>query len=141
MTPLIEYVLKHTERGECNCGQCSDRGDKPDPDGHTVDLGFFKVAAKDNPNDGTFISLTRKHQGEFGDCNPLDGCEHSYIELGGWIGDQGLAMQYMGLGVLLGVFKLLPPAILGIPSDDPVFKQMLGAGFLSIQVEPKAVVV
>ena len=45
MESLIDYVLKHTERGECNCGQCLDRGDKPDPVGHTVDLGFFKVAA------------------------------------------------------------------------------------------------
>jgi len=109
MASLVDYVLRHTERGECNCGRCLDRGDKPDPDGHTVDLGFFKVAA-----------------------NPLDGGEHNYMQLGGWIGDQGLAMQYMGLGVLLGVFKLLSPSMLGITSDDPMFMQMIGAGFLSI---------
>ena len=56
------------------------------------------------------------------------------MELGGWIGDQGIAMQYMGLGVLLGVFNLLSPAMLGLTPDDPMFKQMLGMGMLSIQV-------
>lgn len=134
MESLIDYVLKHTERGECNCGQCLDRGDKPDPVGHTVDLGFFKVAAKDNPDKETFLELTQKHRGEFGDCDPMDGGEHNYMELGGWIGDQGIAMQYMGLGVLLGVFNLLSPAMLGLTPDDPMFKQMLGMGMLSIQV-------
>lgn len=139
MTPLVDYVLRHTERGECKCGQCLDRGDNPDPDGHTVDLGFFKVAAKDNPDKETFLRLTSEHLGEFGHCDPFDGSEHNYMELGGWIGDQGIAMQYMGLGVLLGIFNLLSPAMLGITSDDPMFKQMLGAGFLSIQAAKQPV--
>lgn len=139
MTLLADYVINHIERGECNCGQCADRGDKPDPEGHTVDLGFFKVAVKNNPNKETFLRLTKEHRGVFCDCNPPDGGEHSYLELGGWIGDQGLAMQYMGLGVLLGVFTLLSPAILGLQSGDPMFMQMLSAGFLSIQAEPKPV--
>lgn len=139
MTPLVDYVLNHTERGECNCGQCADRGENPDPQGHTIDLGFFKVAAKNNPDKDMFLQLSGAHNGEFGECDPLDGGEHSYMELGGWIGDQGLAMQYMGLGVLLGVFNLLSPAMLGITSDDPLFMQMLGSGFLSIQAERQPV--
>lgn len=139
MTSLVEYVIAHTERGECNCSQCADRGTKSDPDGHTVDLGFFKVAAKDNPDKETFLRLTEEHRGEFGDCNPLDGGEHNYMELGGWIGDQGLTMQYMGLGVSLGIFNLLSPAILGIKSDDPLFMQMLSGGLLAIHVIPETV--
>lgn len=140
MSSLVDYTLSHTVRGECNCGKCIDRGDKSDPDGHTVDIGFFKVAAKDNPDKETFLRLTKEHHGEFGECDPMDGGEHNYMELGGWIGDQGIAMQYMGLGVLLGTFKLLSPAMLGLTSDDPMFKQMLGMGMLSIQAEPKPII-
>lgn len=132
MTPLVDYVINHTERGECNCGQCADRGDNPDPDGHTVDLGFFKLAAKNNPDKDTFIRLSEEHHGEFTSCIPTDGGEHNYLELGGWIGDQGLAMQYMGLGVLLGVFNLISPAMLGIDRSDPLFMQMLGGGLLAV---------
>jgi hypothetical protein len=133
MTELAEYVFQHTERGECHCGKCVDVGEKPDPTGHTVDMVFFKVAAKNSPERGRFIELTNGHQGEFGEgVNPFDGQEHSYLELGGWIGDQGLAMMYMALGVSLGVFNLLSPAILGI--DGPTALQMAGMGFLSIQV-------
>lgn len=140
MTSLVEYVLNHTERGECRCGQCIDRGDKPDPQGHTVDLGFFKVAARNNPDKDTFLRLTEEHRGEYGDYDPVDGSEHNYLELGGWIGDQGLAMQYMGLGVILGAFKLLSPAMLGIEPSDPLFMQMAGAGVLSVQAGSKPVV-
>jgi len=139
---LPEYVLAHTERGACRCGKCIDRCPECDgrgevldapgqvldgppywepcpvcggkPTEHTVDLYFFLVALtrEVSPNAGEFRRLTEAHHGEFTQCNPLDGMEHSYIELGGWIGDQGLAMQYMGLGTLLGVFDLLTPKAL-----------------------------
>lgn len=105
------YVMDHTERGECRCGQCIDRGDAPDPTGHSVDLIFFPVSARNEPDADTFRRLTREHKGEFTDVDPFDGQGHGYIALGAWIGDQGLAMQYMGLGALLGVFELIvPPA-------------------------------
>ena len=68
------------------------------------------------------MELTQKHRGEFGDCDPMDGGEHNYMELGGWIGDQGIAMQYMGLGVLLGVFNLLSPAMLGLTPECFLFR-------------------
>ena len=29
-----------------------------------------------------FIRLTNEHEGEYANCNPLDGNEHNYIELG-----------------------------------------------------------
>ena len=136
MSDLSRYVLLHTERGECRCGKCLDRGDRPDPPGHTADLGFFKVAAREAPDRDTFLQLTRAHTFTYVECNPLDGRDHSYIELGAWIGDQGVAMLFMGLGELLGVFQLLTPAILGMESTDPLFKQMLEAGWLSIQAVP-----
>lgn len=129
---IVDYVMSHTDRGECNCGRCLDRGDKPDPTGHVADVFFFKVAAKSSPTKADFKSLARQHKGSYGAVDPFDGKEHSYIELGGWIGDQGVAMQFMGLGALLGLFRLMTPKMLpGLPAD--LMSQMAGAGMVSIQ--------
>ena len=104
ISELADYVIYHTERGECNCGQCCDRGDKPDPTGHTCDVGFFKVAARNNPNAEDLKRLVAEsHKGYYSETDPFDGNPHNYIELGGWIGDQGLAMQFMALSHLLGL--------------------------------------
>ena len=135
MNDLAKYVYAHTERGECKCGKCLDAGDLPDPTGHTIDMVFFKVAAKDEPNLDEFKRLTAeaKH-GDFADVDPFDGGEHNYMELGAWIGDQGLAMLYMALGVSLGAFKLLSPAMLGLSGPEAI--QFAGMGMLSIQAKP-----
>jgi hypothetical protein len=134
MSDLERYVYEHTRRGECQCGGCIDKGDSPDPVGHTINLGFFKVSAEEGDAE-TFTRLSKAHHGEHCEVDPFDGTDHSYLELGAWIGDQGLAMQYMGLGVLLGIFKLIDPSALGISRSDPLYMQMLGQGFLSIAFE------
>lgn len=134
MTPLVDYVLAHTERGECKCGKCCDTTGRPDPEGHTIDMVFFKVAVKDAPTKEEFIQLTKDHHGEFGAVNPIDGREHNYMELGGWIGDQGIAMMYMALGVSLGAFKLLSPATM-LKIDGPRALEMAGMGFLAVQTK------
>lgn len=135
MENLAQFVMSNTERGECKCGQCIDAGSKPDPQGHTVDMVFFKVAKKNGATAEAFRKLTAEHKGHYGDVNPFDGKEHNFMELGGWIGDQGLAMQYMGLGVSLGLFKLLSPAMLGMEGQDAV--QLAGMGMLAIQAIDK----
>ena len=61
----------------------------------------------------------------------LDGKEHSYMEIGGDIGDQGRALMAMGLGAILGLWNLLTPAMLGL--DREMQLQMAGMGLLSIQ--------
>lgn len=144
MNELTKFVWDHAARGECQCGSCFDKGDRPDPEGHTVDLGFFIVSLMEiEGTDRTgleheFVRLTKTFpHGEFTDCNPLDGSEHSYLELGAWIGDQGLAMMYMGLGTLLGVFRLLTPAILRIEKTDPLYMKMLQGGLLSVIAPPE----
>lgn len=136
---IADYVQAHTQRGECRCGRCVDSGERPDPDGHTADVFFFPVAANDAPDADEFRRLTRAHAGEFNACDPLDGGEHSYIELGGWIGDQGLALCYMGLGSLLGVYKLLTPKMLPIPPD--MQQQLAGAGMIIVQAVRTGVMV
>lgn len=134
---IIQYVLDHSARGKCRCGRCIQL-DTPglDPTGHTVDLVFFPVAAVGEPTADEFRRLTAEHVGDFVQVNPLDGEEHSYIELGGWIGDQGLAMQYMGLGTILGVFTLLTPyTVLGLAESSPLAMQAAGAGYVSVQAK------
>jgi hypothetical protein len=131
---LTEFVTKHAVRGECRCGKCCVRGDAPDPAGHTADLIFFPVAATGDPSREEFERLIREHEGVFGTCDPLDGSEHSYIELGGWLGDQGLALLFMGLGVVLGTFRLLTPrTVLPEMLDDAMIMQMAGAGYVTVQ--------
>ena len=134
MNALAKYVYDHTERGECKCGKCADVGDSPDPTGHTIDMVFFKVAVADNASLEKFKELTEDNkEGDFCSVDPFDGKEHNYQELGAWIGDQGLAMLYMALGVRLGAFKLLSPALLGATGPQALmFAQM---GLLAIQAE------
>lgn len=55
-------------------------------------------------------------------------------------GDQSLALRLMGLGALLGLWKLLTPrTMLGADIPDALAQQMAGMGLLTVQaVEAKA---
>ena len=134
MTTLQEYVPAVTKRGACVCGRCVDGPASPrehQPNGHTSDMFFFKVAKTDDATSDTLRQLIEGHQGVHNDCNPLDGKEHNYIELGGWIGDQGLGLMLMGLGDLLGLWSIMHPGKLpGLPKE--LQQQMAGAGMVSI---------
>lgn len=134
MTTLVDYVMSHTERGECKCGKCLDVGNRPDPTGHTADLIFFQMVAVAEPSQGELLKLIDHHRGEFAKVNVLDGKEHGYIELGGWIGNQEAALRFMGLGHIVGLFKLLTPNLLPDLPDD-LKMQMAGSGMVSIQYE------
>jgi hypothetical protein len=127
---LSEYVLAHTIRGECKCGRCIDVGTTPDPTGpHTIDLTFFKVALPPEQPAlvvADFRQLIAEHIGVFTPVDVFDGKEHNFMELGGWLGDQGLALQFMGLGVLLGVFELWSPDTV-LPDMPPDLKQQMAA--------------
>lgn len=129
---LTEYVRTFSSRGACTCGKCCDAGpEKQQPDGHTADVYFFEVAALPEADAATLRQLIGEHKGVHNECDPLDRCEHSYIELGGWLGDQGLALMFMGLGTLLGLWRMLTPKMLpGLDKDT--MDRMAGAGMLSI---------
>lgn len=143
MSDLVQFVVDHTLRSACRCGKCIDPGDPnvfllP----HTVNMFFFDVCAVNNPLKEEFLALIAKHEGEFGTVmNPLEG-EHSYIEVGGWIGDQGLGMQFMALGKLLGVWGIMHPGmILNVndPQQKVLAEQMAGMGMVSIVPASKTV--
>lgn len=128
---LAEYVQQNAIRGACTCGRCIDAGPDPEnhqPDNHTVDLTFFKVAKGDGATAQEFESLV---QNEF--LHWLDGEEHNYLELGADIGDQGLALTAMGLGHLLGIWELLAPAIILPFLTKEQQLEIAGRGMVSIR--------
>lgn len=118
MSKLTQYILTHTGFAE---------------DG--ADVIFFKVKATNDATPTEIIDAIKSHPGEFCECDPLDGKEHSYIELGGWIGDQGLALRLIGLGADLGMWHLLTPKTM-MPGmlDDAVIQKMAGMGMIALQV-------
>lgn len=137
---LPEYVMLHTERGECRCGKCIDahEGPEPKPTDHTVNMIFFQVSASEHADKDEFRRLTKEHHGDFAQVDPFDGREHSYLELGAWIGDQGISMQYMALGVMLGVFELQTPnLILGLPINDPIVTTLAERGLVCVIAPPQ----
>lgn len=130
---LSDYVLQYAARGACTCGNCCDSADNPEehqPSGHTIDLTFFKVAKKDGATKERFLELVRN---EFPGW--LDAREHSYLECGADIGDQGICLMAFGLGHLLGAWSCLSPEI--IPAlPDALKQQMAGMGMISIRATP-----
>ncbi len=127
---MIDYLQKHVERGACTCGKCADAPDNPEekqPEGHTVDMIFFKVANKDAEKE-EFLKLVQEKFPHW-----LDGNEHSYYETGGDIGDQGLALMAMGLGKILGIWEVMTPLTMIPDIDEALAQQMAGAGMISIQ--------
>ena len=138
MKELVEFVTRFTQRGDCTCGRCIDRKDSPEqPEGHTADLIFFKVSAINNPDAGELRRLVEGNKaGEFCNIDMFDGKEHSYMEIGGWIGSQDLALQLMGLGTVLGLWDLWSPVtILKLPPDSELAKDLAMNGFLSIKAK------
>jgi len=54
----------------------------------------------------------------------------SYIEVGAEVGDQGLAFQMFAIGEVLGLWKVITPARLGIIGAES--RQLAGSGFIMI---------
>lgn len=131
---LYDYVKEHAQRGACMCGACMDAPSNPErrqPSGHTADLVFFRVAVKNNPSKTEFEQLARKQFSHW-----FDGKEHSYLEAGADMGDQGIALMTMGLGSLLGVWELLTPlSVLGPDCPEDIKMGLAGRGFIHIKHE------
>jgi len=129
---VAEYVSQHTERGSCQCGLCFDAPDEPTkPAGHTISVEFFDVSQQGADRD-EYLDLVRQEFPHW-----LDGAEHSYLETGADIGDQGLAMQAMALGQLLDAWKLMTPSkMLGAAIDKKIAMTMAGNGYITIRYKP-----
>lgn len=131
---LAEYVQRHVERGACMCAKCLDAPESPlerQPKGHTADLVFFKVRKDGRASREEFLRLVREEFPRW-----LDGNEHSYLETGSDMGDQGLALMTMGLGELLDAWKLLTPKAMIPLIPEEHARLLAGRGFVTIRAEP-----
>ena len=129
---LVKYVQEHAVRGECTCGRCIDAPKNPEqlqPIGHTVDLTFFEVAAKDADKD-TFLNLVKEEFPHY-----LDGKEHNYLEVGADLGDQGIALMAIGLGHLLGVWDALCPNTIMPFLSKELKMEMAGMGLVALRAK------
>jgi len=127
---LSDYVVQHAVRGACKCGRCIDAGAHPElqqPEGHVVDLTFFKVGA----DGGTRDEMLALVKAEFPDW--LDGKEHGYMEIGGAMGDQGLALMTIGLGHVLKVWEAFCPETMMPFMPAEVKMQMAGRGMVTLK--------
>lgn len=101
-------------------------------------VGMFSIRQKEGSNltADTLVELIKaSSKGVFQDVSVerlQDG--PSYIELGAWIGDQGLALALMGLGERLGLWSVVTPDTLGI-DDEKLASHLMGMGFVMVAVE------
>ena len=121
MSELVDYIESNTRRTETEAIG-------------SVDLVFFHVAAIHGADAETLKLLLAAHKGD-GNVTPLDGKEHGYIELGVWLGDQALALRLIGLGAVLGIWKLhTPKTVLGtvMKLSDEEIMQMAKSGLVTV---------
>lgn len=105
MQNLIEFIKTHTAADPCNCNECNGKPADQKPE-HTIFVGFFVMSLRNNPDPAVLEKLTKENiKGSFCDIDVFNGDPLNYIQLGGWIGDQGLAILFMGLGRLLGLWE------------------------------------
>ena len=142
MKDLIDYIQEHAVRGACRCGRCIDAVEHPEnqqPTGHTANLVFFEVVAKPGADPEKLKALIGHHvQGAFCAMNPLDGKPHTYMEVGGWLGSQDLALQLMGLGAVLGLWNLATPRTVFGENIDAIHgleMSMAQQGMLAIKAD------
>ena len=100
---LYDFVREHTQDAK--------------PGKNSVDMFFFHVKLPKEKTEemiNKFKELSTNWEGDFAEMDPFDGEEHSYIEVGAWIGDQHIALRYIALGELLGFWKVMQPNLLPI---------------------------
>ena len=114
---LIDFVYKYSDMIP------SSKTTKDD-----VNLTFFGVRKKENAPVKEFKRLAAPIKKMLEEPNR----EISYIELGGILGDQEIALRTMGLGHILGEWRVLSPDTM-LPGLDITTKlNMAGMGMVSI---------
>lgn len=100
-------------------------------DCHFITVGFTEAAAIPHVEFYRMVRDACADRGQFADLS-LDDLRTgpSYITLGGWLGDQTLALDFMALGALHGLWDVVTPARLHI--SEPEASRMAGMGFVMI---------
>jgi hypothetical protein len=71
--------------------------------------GPYFVSMLHGPRRDEFLRSGRSHTEKNSCCDPLDGRVHGLKDVTCWIGIRELALRFIGLGVILGVFELVQP--------------------------------
>lgn len=122
---LHEYVMNNAIR-------CA-----PDGPGAT-DVIFFGVRKAPGATAEALKAAMASHTGEFCVVDPLDGKEHNFLELGAWIGDQGAALDLIGLGAALGMWELLTPkTVMGDMFPHDLAMKLAGLGMVAMRAVPQ----
>lgn len=118
MSELGDFVAKYSKRIAADSVSAND-----------VNLTFFGVRKVGEPLTEAFSKLAKPVKDLIA---KAEGGELSYIHLGGEMGDQGIALQTMGLGHLLGEWKVLSPDTLMPFLPKAMKDQLAGAGMVKI---------
>lgn len=125
MSELTEYIAKIARRGQCQCGKCADYRkdlDRPAPE-HSANVHFFWVSQEGG--DGSHLrALLEQHYPNLERLK--DG--PSYIEMGGDLDSQELALMLIGVGNVLGLWQAITPASFGI--TGPEANELAGKGMV-----------
>lgn len=109
----------------------------------TVDMVFAKVAVVGQPDPAEFRALIDAHAPVWtGRLDLFDGAEHNWIEIGGWIGDQGLAIRFMAMLVALDLLYLLSPDTMIEPAgavSESDRQDLAHSGVLAVRTTPPEV--
>lgn len=105
-------------------------------DTHFIPVGITEAAA-DREGFTQALDAALADHGEFCDVSAARLREGpSYIELGGWLGDQSLALRFMALAEFQGRGKVITPAILGLTGEDA--EKAAGNGYVLLAPPQKA---
>lgn len=107
------------------------------PEG-ALDTGFFQLTVTE-PDGRVRVTQDEFHEALNGALEQKNGsfssidrerllAGPSYIELGKWLGDQGIAISFIGVGAVLGFWDVMTPQALGITGQEA--SDLLGMGFL-----------
>lgn len=117
MSILAMYVMEYSHRILT-----------PSPELPSIDVGFFHVVVNGAREDA-FIRLTTEHQSDV-KIDPLENQMLSYIDIGAWIGDQGLALQWMAIAKHFGLVDLHTPRSIFPDLSDEENQTMCGKGLI-----------
>jgi len=123
---LAGYIMEVTR-----CFQSAAPPDSP----ALIDVHFFQVAIDERLDHDRFNDLLEAAMDSPGEFNTINTARMatgpSYIELGAWIGDQGLALRTMAAGQAVGRWDVITPARLGI-TDEQLAADMAGRGLVMV---------
>lgn len=103
----------------------------------SADLVFFKVEIKEDTSAETLSNLIDTYTELNYDLFLESNKKYNYITLGAWLGDQGLALKFIGMCSLLKLGNLLTPYTVfsDLMTKDGA-SQLAGQGLVSIIFKP-----